>query len=106
MFKIKIKGLKELERKLKRLPDDIRRETERKLREAANRIVLSAQMKCLDAKLREKITSRVLSRGERISIEISAPEEARPYLEQAFEENKDSIPKEVAEAVKRAIEKR
>jgi predicted DNA-binding antitoxin AbrB/MazE fold protein len=103
MFKIKINGLKELERKLERLPKEIQKEIEVKLREAANRIVLSAQMKCPDAKLREKITCRVLSRGEQISVEISVPKEASPYLKAALEENKDSIPKEVAEAVKKAI---
>jgi len=106
MFDIRIEGLEELERKLKRLPDEIRKETERELREAANRIVLSAQMKCPDANIRERITSQVTSSGERISVTISAPAEARPYLEQAFEENRERIPKEVADAVKRALEKR
>ena len=105
MVQIKITGLEEAKRKLNRLSDDIQIGTERKLREAANRIVLSAQMKCPDPELRGKITSRVLSAGKQISIEISAPKEARLYLEQAFDENKDSIPREVADAVKRAIEK-
>lgn len=105
MFDIDISGIDELKRKLERLPDDMRREIERTFREAANRIVLSAQMKCPAAEIREKITSRVTSSGEKISIEISAPKEASPYLRQALEENKSSIPIEVANAVRRAIER-
>lgn len=105
MLKIEIKGLKELRKKLKKLPDDMLRETERKLREAVDRIVRSARMKCPNPELREKITSRVLKVGKQISVTITAPEEARIYLEQAFEEIKDTIPKEVAEAVREAIRK-
>jgi len=105
MVEFEIKGLDELIRELERLPKKIRKETERKFREAAYRIILSAQLKCPDPELRKKITYRVSSTQDSISVEIFAPEEAHKYLEEAFEENKSSVPILVAQAVEKALKK-
>jgi len=102
-FDIRVRGLDELRRKLEKMPEDIKRETERMLREAANRIVFAAQMRCPDAVLREKITSQVTRSDGSITVTISAPPEARRHLLEAYEENKNAIPSQVADAIRRAI---
>lgn len=103
-FHIETRGLDELQRKLERMPEDIRRETERMLRDVAQRIVFAAQMKCPDEALRQKITSNVTQSGQKIAVTISAPPEAKRYLIEAYEENKHTIPEQVAAAIREAIQ--
>jgi len=103
MVKFEIKGLKELERSLKRLPEEIKKETEKTLREEAYRIVMTAQLYCSDPALREKISYEVTSQCDTISVSIQAPMEAKECLEKAFDEHKTSVSPLIADAVNRAL---
>jgi len=106
MVSVDIKGLKELERYLKNLPQEIRKKTEKALREEAYRIVLTAQTKCPDPEIREQIRTEVTSHGDNIEVSIYAPERARKYLEQAFNEHKNEVSPIIADAVDRALRKK
>ncbi|MBW1728485.1 MAG: hypothetical protein JRJ62_13110 [Deltaproteobacteria bacterium] len=103
MVKFEIKGLKELERSLKRLPKEKRKETEKALREEAYRFVLTAQMKCSDPSVREKIGYEITSHEDTISVSIQAPIEAKECLEEAFDEHKNSVSPLIADAVNLAL---
>ena len=105
MVKFEVKGLKELQRSLEQLPKEIRKETERALEEEAYRIVLTAQMKCSNPEIREKIRYEITSQGDSVSVSIYSPEEAKKCLEEAFEEHKSSISPLISDAVAHALKR-
>lgn len=100
---IEIRGLDELIRKLKALPEQIRSEIEHELRAAAERVCARARELCKDPLLAAEINYRVYHTADIIGVEITGPAATKDYLIQAFEELKPYFKDYVAQAVEKAI---
>ncbi|MEM3828025.1 MAG: HK97 gp10 family phage protein [Conexivisphaerales archaeon] len=98
-----IKGLDELIRKLRRLPEQIRSEIEREIRTAAEQVCAKARELCQDPLLAAQINYRVYRTNDTIGVEVTGPTATKDYLIQAFEELKPSLRDYVAQAIERAI---
>lgn len=98
---VKIKGLDKLSRKLERLPEQIKSEVEQELRRAAEQVCERAREVAGDPLA--KIDYRIYRTDDSVCAEITASQNLRKALEQAFEELKPSFPDHISEALKRAI---
>ena len=103
MFDIEIKGLDELTRKLKELPEKLLQEIEVELRKAAQTLCERAKSMCTDPLIRSQINYRVFRTKSEIGVEIMAPDEAKPYLNKAFEEIKPNLSGYVQQALDKAL---
>lgn len=103
MIKAEIKGLDKLQKEMCRISQDISRLTKKQLKKNAEMLVLEAQMLCPDSILRNSVRYEIVYRNDGIQIFIFADEKAKKYLEQAYENLKNKILKDVSIAVKNAI---
>ncbi len=104
MFDIEIKGLDKFQNEMDRIIQDTNRLTQKELKKNAELLVLDAQMCCPDPILRNSIRYEIISKNNGIKISIFADENAKKYLEQAYENLNNKILKEVSIAIKKAIE--
>ena len=102
-MEFKIRGLDELIRKLKKLPEQMHSEIEHELRVAAERICTRARELCKDPILAAQINYRVYRTNDTIEVEITGPTAIKKYLLQAFDELKPNFRDYVAQAIERAI---
>ena len=93
-----------VQNKLGRITQDISRLTEKELRKNAEMFVLEAQMRCPDSILRNSIRYEITSKNDGIQISISADQNAKKYLKQAYDELNNKILEDVSNAIKKAIE--
>jgi hypothetical protein len=100
---IEIKGLDELIRKLKSLPEQMRSEIERELRAAAEEVCARARDLCKDPLLATQINYKVYRTNDTIDVEITGPVATKEYLLQAFEELKPNFKGYVVRAIEKAI---
>lgn len=103
MANFEITGLGKLPIKLERIASDIPRLVEKEMLQQAETIVVDAQLCCDDPKLRESIKYEINLDGENISISFSCDEEAKIYLEQSFEGNKENLCIHIKQALLNAL---
>jgi len=103
MFDIELKGLDELIRKLNELPEKLLQEIEMELRKAAQTLCERAKSMCTDPLIRSQINYRVFRTEDNIGIEIIAPNEAKDYLNKAFEEISPYLNDYVRQALDKAL---
>ena len=103
MINFEIRGLDKIKKKLDRIASDIPRLIEKELLQQAETIVVDAQLFCTEPKLRESIRYEIDSVGDDISICFFCDEEAKVYLEQSFEDNKENLSIHIKHALQKAL---
>ena len=107
MVEIKIKGLRELQRKLKEMPKEIRKEMKRELIHWAEQIQALANQKVPPnlVQYRDTISFEVIETAKGIEISIKCDQAVSKYLIDAFEELEIRMPERIRHAIGRAIRK-
>lgn len=97
------KGFKEIEKKLKKISEELTSNSQKELLKYAEAIAIDAQLLCQDSESRNSIRYELDVKGETISITFSCNEKARDCLKQAFEESKDKMPIYIASAFRESL---
>lgn len=95
-IRIATKGLRELQRKLERFPEDIKRIRREILAKYGRKIEREAKEACPTEKMKESIKVEFLSDG---NFNVKYSPEAKPYVEPVIERNNEEMRREIEQRI-------
>lgn len=91
-IKIDVRGLEELQRKLRRFPDEIERIRREILAKYGRKIEREAKEACPTDELRESVNVEFLPNG---NLKIKCSEQAKQYVDPVIQRNNDEMRREI-----------